>query len=387
MLLPGVTGRTPASRTHGDVVALCRVGALTWLRKLCALSALTALCATLPTAHAQVGFAQVLADDLPVTLVYPTAQPAVAHAQGPFVLHVAPSAPLQPPPAGQTRRRVVVLSHGTGGSPLADHELAATLARAGFVVAQPLHRGDNHLDTSLAGPESWKLRPGEITRALDALAAHPAWGPQLALERVGVHGMSAGGATALVMAGASWRLLDLVRHCQAHMEEDPGFCFTGVPDAAQQRARRESYERARGVPETFLPASLTAVHGAREGSTDLPDPRVAAVTVAVPVATLFPEAQLRRVRLPVGVVSAGRDTWLLPRFHSERLLLHCARCETLAHLAGAGHMDLLGPWPADLAAAVAAKQTRGGWPEAGFDPAQRRAAFDAMAAFFQRELR
>jgi hypothetical protein len=111
------------------------------------------------------------------------------------------------------------------------------------------------------------------------------------------------------------------------------------------------------------------------------------VTVAVPVATLFPEAQLRRVRLPVGVVSAGRDTWLLPRFHSERLLLHCARCETLAHLAGAGHMDLLGPWPADLAAAVAAKQTRGGWPEAGFDPAQRRAAFDAMAAFFQRELR
>jgi predicted dienelactone hydrolase len=369
------------------MAALRRLVDRTTLGKLAALSALTALCATAPTAHAQVGFAQLRAGDLPVTLVYPTAQPAVAHAQGPFVLQVAPGAPLQPAAAGQARRRVVVLSHGTGGSPLADHELAARLAHAGFVVAQPLHRGDNHLDTSLAGPESWKLRPGEITRTLDALAAHPAWGPQLALERVGVHGMSAGGATALVMAGASWRLLDLVRHCQAHMDEDPGFCFNGVPDAAQQRARRESYERARGVPETFLPASLTAVHGAREDSTDLPDPRVAAVTVAVPVATLFPEAQLRRVRLPVGVVSAGRDTWLLPRFHSERLLQHCARCETLTHMPGAGHMDLLGPWPAELAAGVAAKQARGGWPEPGFDPAQRRAAFDAVATFFQRELR
>jgi len=281
---------------------------------------------------------------------------------------------------------VVVLSHGTAGSPLSDHELAATLARAGFVVAQPLHRGDNYLDATLAGPESWRSRPAEITRTLNALAAHPVWGPQVSLRRVGVHGMSAGGATALVMAGASWRLLDLVQHCQAHADDDPGFCFNGLPDLEQQRARRASYELARSVPERFLPRVLTEVHGASQGPSDLPDSRIAAVTVAVPVAALFSDEYLRQIRLPVGVISAGRDTLLLPRYHSDRLLNFCGRCLRLADLEGAGHMDLLGPWPTDIAASVAARQARGGLPEPAFDPGQRRAAFDAIAAFFLREL-
>lgn len=364
-----------------------------WRRALRAAAALglgSALACT--PALAQVGMGQIQASDLPITLVYPTQQPVQPVRQGPFVLQVAPdAAPASAPtpalaPAGAGRWPVVVLSHGTGGSPLSDHQLAATLARAGFVVAQPLHQGDNHQDTTLAGPDSWQRRPAEITRTLDALAAHPVWGSRLALDRVGVHGMSAGGATALVMAGASWRLLDLVRHCLAHADEDPGFCFNGLPDPAQQAARRASYERARGVPEAFLPASMTTAHGARPGPAGLPDKRVAAVTVSVPVAALFGDAGLQAIRLPVGVVGAGRDTMLLPRFHTERLLAHCSSCVPIAHLGGAGHMDLLGPWPAEIAAPVAARQARGGWPEPGFDAAQRQEAFDDIAAFFQRKL-
>lgn len=348
--------------------------------------ALTVLCTCWNTVHAQVGLTELQADGFPVTLVYPTAEPSAQQRRGPFVLQVAPGAPLLPRQAGEPLRRVVVLSHGTAGSPLSDHELAATLARAGFVVAQPLHRGDNYLDATLAGPESWKLRPAEITRTLDALAAHPVWGPELSLRRVGVHGMSAGGATALVMAGAAWRLLDLVQRCQAHADDDPGFCFNGLPDHAQQRARRASYELARSVPAMFLPKAVTELHGASQGTSDLPDSRIAAVTVAVPVVALFSDESLRQIRLPVGVISAGRDAMLLPRYHSDRLMTHCVRCVPLAHLEGAGHMDLLGPWPTDIAASVAAKQARGGLPEPGFDPGLRKAAFDAVAAFFLREL-
>jgi predicted dienelactone hydrolase len=365
-----------------------------WSRALRAAVALRlGFALTCAPALAQVGMSQIQAGDLPITLVYPTEQPVQPVRQGPFVLQVAPDAGPAPTPAlappgapGTGRWPVVVLSHGTGGSPLSDHQLAATLAGAGFVVAQPLHQGDNHQDTTLAGPDSWQRRPAEITRTLDALAEHPVWGSRLALDRVGVHGMSAGGATALVMAGASWRLLDLVRHCLAHLDEDPGFCFNGLPDPAQQAARRASYERARGVPEAFLPASMTKAHGARPGLAGLPDQRVAAVTVAVPVAALFGDAGLQAIRLPVGVVSAGRDTMLLPRFHSERLLRHCGSCVPIAHLGGAGHMDLLGPWPAEIAAPVAARQAQGGWPELGFDAAQRQVAFDGIAAFFQRKL-
>jgi predicted dienelactone hydrolase len=370
------------------------------LRRMIAL--LAAGCAG--AAAAQVGMTQIDAGGLPVTLVYPTLQPAQAQAFGPFMLTVAPDAPLAPAPAAGpadaasarsaaaavddrgARRMLIVLSHGTGGGTHSDHQLAATLARAGFVVAQPLHFGDNHRDRSLAGPSSWQRRPQEVSRTLDALAADPVWGPRLALQRVGVHGMSAGGVTALVLAGASWRLLDLVRHCERYADDDAGFCFNGQPTPQAQAARRASFERARGVPEVFLPAQLTTVYGASAGA-GLPDLRVAAATVAVPVAALFTADRLREVAIAVGVVSAGGDRLLLPRHHSEHLLHACPRCERIAHLAGAGHMDLLGPWPPEVAQRVGAGEARGGWPEPDFDPAERQAAFDAIAAFFQRKLR
>jgi hypothetical protein len=49
-------------------------------------------------------------------------------------------------------------------------------------------------------------------------------------------------------------------------------------------------------------------------------------------------------------------------------------------------MDLLSPWPESVARTVAAQHPRGGQPEAGFDPAERQAAFDAIVAFHQRVL-
>jgi hypothetical protein len=62
-------------------------------------------------APAQVGLRTATLGDLPVTLVYPTDAAAVATTFGPFTLEVAPDAE---PRAG--RYRLVVISHGTGGS-------------------------------------------------------------------------------------------------------------------------------------------------------------------------------------------------------------------------------------------------------------------------------
>ena len=45
-------------------------------------------------AVAQVGMTRIEAGGLPVTLVYPTPQPAQARAFGPFMLTVAPDSPL-----------------------------------------------------------------------------------------------------------------------------------------------------------------------------------------------------------------------------------------------------------------------------------------------------
>jgi predicted dienelactone hydrolase len=318
---------------------------------------------------------------LPVTLVYPTAVHSVRSQFGSFELDVARDAPPSP-----GRHRLVLLSHGTGGSPLVDHELAAILATAGFVVAQPLHAGDNHQDLSQAGPPSWITRPAEISRAIDVLAADPNWGPMLKLDRVGVHGTSAGGLTALTLAGGRWRIQDMVQHCLAHADEDPGFCFFGRADPAAQAARRASFERARGVPEAMLPAAVTQWQGGGSGVDPRPDPRVAAVTVAVPVAAVLSAPSLAAIRVPVGVISAGRDSLLLPKFHSGHLLAACSACVSLAALPGAGHFDLLAPWPQVLADTLAAQQPRGGRPEPGFDPKARVAAFEQVARFMRETL-
>lgn len=344
--------------------------------------ALLSLAAFTAPASAAIGLTRVMAGDLPVTLVYDSYAPARPWTQGPFTLEVALDAP---PPAD--RRPLIVMSHGTAGSPLSDHEMAATLARAGFVVAQPMHGGDNALDSSRAGPAAWVTRPQEISRTIDALAAHPVWGAHVDTTRVGVHGMSAGGGTALAMAGGRWRTLNLVRHCLAHGDEDPGFCFNGLPTAAEQAGRRASFERARNVPEAFLPAAVTAWHGGREDADPRPDPRVAAVSVAVPLVAIFSDDSLARIAIPVAVLRAGQDRNLLPRFHVDRLLQACKTCVPLGRLEGAGHMDLLGPWPEPVARAVAARQAAGGEPEPGFDPRERAAAFQAVADFFVRHLK
>ncbi len=351
------------------------------------LALMTLAGAALAQNEAPVGMSELMVGDLPVTLVYPTAQPAQSINRGGFVLEVATDATPLP-----GVRRLIVLSHGTGGSATADHALAATLARAGFVVAQPLHAGDNFRDTSRAGPEAWRTRPQEVSRVIDALAVHPTWKPLLQLDKVGVHGMSAGGVTALSLAGAQWRVLSLVQHCLANFDADVGFCVNGLPDPQQQAARKAQIERVRGVDEAYLPAEMKAWQGgvspdANGAKRDVrPDPRIAAVTLAVPVSAIFSTESLARIRIPVGLVSAGRDTMLLPQFHSEHVLRHCTACTRLADLKGAAHFDLLAPWPASVAKAVAARQGRGGWPEPGFDGRERDVAFAAIASFFKREL-
>jgi len=351
---------------------------------LAALAASALAVVSLPS-QAQVGFTRWEGHTAqPLTLVYPTAATSTPTVMGPFTLDVALDAPPSP-----GKRPLILLSHGTGGNPLPDHDLAATLVRAGFVVAQLTHAGDNHLDTSRAGPESFRLRPQEATEALDALAADPVWSDRLNLSRVGVHGMSAGGVTALSLAGGQWRLLDLLKHCHANLEADKGFCLNGALTPEQQTARAASYQRAASAPERWLPAELTTFHGGRPasspGSDPRPDPRIASVTAAVPVAAIYSPESLARIRVPVGLVTATHDEVLVPQFHSQHVLAHCTSCTLLSPLPG-GHFDLLSPWPASVASTAAAQQVRGGSVTPGFDPAIRQAAHARMAAFHRQNL-
>ena len=172
-------------------------------------------------AGAAVGLAELprQASSGPVTVFYPTAAAPSALQRGAFTLSVAPDAPPTP-----GRHRLVVISHGSGASPWVHADLARALVEAGFIVALPEHFGDNHQDGTEPGPPSWKRRPQEVTRAIDRLQADARFGPVLAPDRIGMFGMSAGGHTALTLAGGRWSPGRLLQHCNQHLEQDFHTC-------------------------------------------------------------------------------------------------------------------------------------------------------------------
>lgn len=349
---------------------------------ICTLFLLTALPALAQPVNS-VGMTRFDAAGLPVTLLYPTSAPAQQVHFGPFQINVAMDATLLP-----GTYPLVVVSHGSGGSPLADHEVAATLVAAGFVVAQPLHQGDNHLDSAASGAGSWRLRPSEITQLIDALEQAPQWSESLQLERVGVHGMSAGGVGALALAGAQWRMFDLIRHCSQH-PEDEAFCFSGAVDPEQRAERQAGFARAMNAPVAYLPESLTAWQGGRtpmsSGDDPRPDQRIVAVTLAVPVAAIFGAESLARISIPVGVVRASGDQLLLPQHHTDHVLRHCTSCQLLADV-DAVHSDLLSPLPHEVAEMIALRFPYGALPDPDFDASKRAIAFEQVAAFFTAQL-
>jgi predicted dienelactone hydrolase len=334
---------------------------------------------------------QIQSNGMPITLVYPTAAAAQAVTYGAFTVQIASNA--APLPADSTaasgKRALIVLSHGTAGSALPEHTLAATLARAGFVVAQPEHRGDNWQDSSRAGSHSWKTRPQDVSETIDTVARDPALAPLVDTRRVGVHGMSAGGVTGLVLAGAQWQMMNLINHCAQNLDEDVGFCLNGLGQRPElQTQRRRQFDMARGAPAQYMPANLKVAHGGHgvEVSDPRPDPRIAAVSLAVPVGVIFTPESLARIRIPVALSTSGDDGVLLPRFHSQHVLKHCTHCTRLSDHPQAGHFDWLSPWPAGIAQTVAATQMRDGLPKPEFTDEDRQKAFDQIAVFFKQKL-
>lgn len=331
------------------------------------------LAAAATLSHAGMGLTQRsgLAGDGPVTVFYPTAAPDQPVARGPFQLQLAPDAP---PARGNGH--LIVISHGSGGAPWVHTDLARTLVQAGFTVALPEHRGDNYKDMADAGPESWKRRPAEVSRTIDLMAADPQFGPLLSTQRVGLFGGSAGGHTALSLAGGRWSPAGLMRHCQAHIEEDFSSCAGYTTRLRGNLFDGLKKQVALGVIRQRFDDDTPQAHH---------EPRIAAVIAAVPYAADFDMASLAKPRVPLGLVAAGRDINQVPRFHVEAVRRACASCEAVATFPDAGHGIMLSPTPpADRVSAIA-NELNGDPP--GFDRAPAVETFNrGVLAFFRRHL-
>lgn len=256
---------------------------------------------------------------IPVALFYPSSAAERAIAMGPFTPRVA----INGPPA-ERMKALIVLSHGTGGSEIGHSVLATALARRGYLVAALRHPGDDFQDRSLlVRPNGgyFHERPRQAARIVDAVLAAPEWGDRVARDalgpRVGALGHSAGGYTVLALAGAAPDVALLGTHCATHRADDPVFCGVAARATAASSAAPGSVERA-----------------------DLRDPRIRAVASLAPVGAVLEPASLAGIGIPVLLVIAGQDTFLVPRFHGERIASLAPRLR-VERVAEAGHFAFM----------------------------------------------
>ncbi|MCG5242712.1 alpha/beta hydrolase family protein [Azospirillum doebereinerae] len=263
-----------------------------------------------------------------VVVVHPSptgASPTGASPAGPAVTRIGPYdvSGVRDAAVAEGRFPVVALSHGSLGSPLGHHDLATALAKRGFVVVAPAHPGDNVRDDHGLGAVSTLFgRPMQVSAALEAVLADAALAPHVDAARVGVAGFSAGGETALILAGARPEPERLLAYCAGRLD-DRDLC------AARGRMRLD-----------------------RPDLGPVGDGRVKALFLMAPKGVLFGAAGLEAVRVPVRLYAAERDGQLGLAANAGALARDLPARPVPVLLEGAGHFVFLAPCSTELAAAA-----------------------------------
>lgn len=265
-----------------------------------------------------VGFRQV---DFPyedvlvqAALWYPSLTKPVSFRAGAFELSVAKDAPAVP-----GKKPCVVLSHGSGTSPLSHRMLAARLASQGFVVAAPLHPQDNWRDQSGIGSfAQWGARPIVLSRLLDQLLNESFHDLNVDPDNVGMFGHSMGGYSVLALLSGSANVENIISHCQ-ETEDDSIFCNHGGEQAKKS---------ARLCP----PLSIHK------------DTRIKCAVVASPIVVPIDRCVLQSVDVPLLVLRAANEDFLNNKYHSDVLAQNVSENYlTIRSIASATHFSFIEP--------------------------------------------
>jgi predicted dienelactone hydrolase len=247
---------------------------------------------------------------LTVGIWYPTLAPATQHPLGSVTQTVAPDAPI----VGH-HLRLVVMSHGGGGSYSSHYDTALALARAGFVAAAVSHAGDTFDDQSKV-LQLWR-RPAQLRRLVDYMLGGWSQHGRLDATRVGAFGFSNGGFTVLVAAGGVPDLSETAQYCDAHPDHD--LCQALTQAGVDLRL-------ATNVPDNAW----------------IPDPRIKAGVVAAPAfGFAFDRAGLSRVRAPLQLWRAADDRHQPHPWYDEAVRANLPQPPEYHVIANAGHYDFL----------------------------------------------
>lgn len=232
----------------------------------------------------------------PMIIMYPTCTPEKTERQGPYYLEISRQATPQ-----KGTFPLVLISHGSGGSPLAYRTLARHLARNGFIVGIPEHpfnnRNNNTMEKTI---ENLIHRPRHIRTAVDWFFNSMDFAELLKPGAVSLIGHSMGGYTALAAAG--------------------------------------------GVPTSFP-------YESKDGQSHLiqvtPDSRIKSLVLLAPASVWFKaDEALNAVNIPILMIVGEKDQYT-PYFHAQIILNGILDHEKVQHriVENAGHFSFLSPFP------------------------------------------
>ncbi|WP_458121943.1 alpha/beta hydrolase family protein [Paenibacillus sp. Z6-24] len=241
-------------------------------------------------------FDEELGITFPLHVLYPTEIPEAKESFGPYTLNVSRDAIPQ-----NGVFPLVLISHGTGGTPWGYRNLARYLARNGLIVGIPEHPFNNRNDNSLEGTiKNLTIRPRHASMTIEWFFNSKKFARFLKPISVSLIGHSMGGYTALAAAG--------------------------------------------GIPSSFP-------HESSDNQPHLihtrPDPRIKSLVLLAPASVWFKtEGALRAVNIPILMLVAEKDKFT-PYFHAEIILNGVPDRKKVKHrvIENAGHFSFLSPFP------------------------------------------
>jgi predicted dienelactone hydrolase len=302
------------------------------MRSICLASFFTLIAvaaAGTPRYHA--GFIRLTVQDaepFDISVWYPTNAVQVPLQAGPFTIAATLGARI----AEGERFPVVLLSHGRRGSPLAHRELAAELARNGFIAVAPRHAGDAAGETQ-SRPQLQVLasRSRQAKLALDKILTDQRFSQNADKRRIAAIGYSAGGFTVLSLAGGQPNLALAETYCKEHAG-DRGSCGAIAPDGA--------------APKT-QPVKLAEWPSFQ-------DPRLKALVLMDPLAFMFDAAGLQRVQIPALLLRPESGDYLSSAGNALALAKALPKPPQQTVVPGS-HFVFIDPCPSEVANAAAAQ--------------------------------
>ncbi|XBS69312.1 alpha/beta fold hydrolase [Acerihabitans sp. KWT182] len=271
-------------------------------------------------------------DHFDTMVFFPTHEHVVAWQAGPFTVNATRNAA----PAADNRFPVVLISHGRGGGPLSHRELAIALARAGFIVVVPTHVGDAARYPRASSQARILIdRPRQAEAALNAVLADRRFSSHVDINRIGMIGYSAGGYTALILAGAKPDFAYAMAYCANH--NDPASCASSTPANQAQGG---------AVKEAPVPAALAAWQPPV-------DHRLKALVLMDPLALMFKAPGLSAVRVPAMLYRPQDDSYLSAARNAQAIASGLPT-QPITHIVPGNHFIFIDPCPASIAAGAAA---------------------------------